>query len=87
MVADETGCRYMPLHEAIAAEIHRSPGRPFTAFRLLPFYRDASRVLVLRQSADAVAKANSWRFHTDGIHLNSRSGLIVADLVQSFIES
>jgi hypothetical protein len=26
---------------------------------------------------------NGWRFHSDGIHLNLRSGLIVADRVQN----
>jgi hypothetical protein len=30
---------------------------------------------------------NGWRFHTDGIHLNSRGGIIVADLVQEFIDN
>jgi hypothetical protein len=29
---------------------------------------------------------NGWRFHTDGVHLNSRGGMIVADLVQEFID-
>jgi hypothetical protein len=29
---------------------------------------------------------NGWRFHTNGVHLNSRSGMIVADLVQEFID-
>jgi len=28
---------------------------------------------------------NGWRFHTDGVHLNSRGGMIVADLVQEFV--
>ena len=42
--------------------------------------------LVLRKSPDEVARINGWGFHTDGVHLNSRSGLIVADLVQKFIE-
>jgi hypothetical protein len=33
-----------------------------------------------------MATFSDWRFHSDGIHLNSRSGLIVADLIQKFIE-
>ena len=27
------------------------------------------------------------RFHTDGVHLNSRAGRIVADRIQEFIEA
>jgi hypothetical protein len=29
---------------------------------------------------------NGWNFHTDGVHLNSRAGTIVADLVQAFLD-
>jgi hypothetical protein len=68
------------------AQIQASSGRAFTCFRFLSFYRDAFRVLILHKSPDEVAQMNGWRFHTDGVHLNSRSGMIVADLVPEFIE-
>jgi hypothetical protein len=29
---------------------------------------------------------NGWRFHTDGVHLNSSGGMIAAELVQEFID-
>jgi hypothetical protein len=29
---------------------------------------------------------NGWRFHSDGVHLNSRGGMLLADLVQEFID-
>ena len=38
------------------------------------------------QKPDEVAQGNGWSFHTDGVHLNSRGGLIIADHVQEFIE-
>jgi lysophospholipase L1-like esterase len=85
-IAQEEGTDYIAVYEAIFALIMKSPGRAFTEFRFLSFYRDAFRTLVLRKSPDEVARLNGWRFHTDGVHLNSRSGLIVADLVQTFIE-
>jgi hypothetical protein len=68
------------------AQIQTSPGRAFISFQFLPFYRDAFRVLVLRKTPDEVAQLNGWRFHSDGIHLNSRSGIIAADLIQKFID-
>jgi lysophospholipase L1-like esterase len=86
-VADEERCGYIPLYEAITEAIRASPGLAFTAFRFLPFYRDAFRVLVLRQSPDEDARRNGWLFHTDGVHLNSRAGRIVADRIQKFIAS
>ena len=77
---------YIPLHEAILAQIQASPGRAFTSFQFLPFYRDAFRVFVLRKTPDEVAQLNGWRFHSDGVHLNSRGGMIAADLIQRFID-
>ncbi len=53
----------------------------------LSFYRDAFRLLVLHRSLDEIAQKNGWRFHTDGLHLNSRGGKILTDLVQEFIST
>lgn len=86
-VAAQEGANYLPLFERMREQIAVSPGRALTSFRLLPFYRDAFRVLVLHCQPDDVALLNGWRFHTDGVHLNRRGGMILADLVQEFIES
>jgi len=83
--AQEEGVEYIPLYEAIHAQIQASPGRAFTRFRFIPFYRDAFRVLIFRKTPDDVAQLNGWRFHSDGIHLNSRGGMIAADLIQQFL--
>jgi len=86
-IARQEGTDYIAIYETILAQITESPQRrAFTRFSFLPFYRDAVRTLVLRKSPDEVARINGWCFHTDGVHLNSRSGLIVADLVQKFVE-
>jgi lysophospholipase L1-like esterase len=87
VVAREQSAAYVPVHEAMAAQILESPGRAFTSFGFLSFYRDAFRVLVLRKSPDEVAEMNGWRFHTDGVHLNRRGGMIAADLVQEFLDT
>lgn len=76
---------YIPLYESMLAQIRASPGRAFTSFRFFPFYRDAFRVVVLGKTPDEVAQLNGWRFHSDGIHLNRRGGIIAADLIQQFI--
>jgi lysophospholipase L1-like esterase len=85
-VAEEKDCDYLGIHEAMLAQIRISPGRALASFRFLPFYRDAFRVLVLKKSPDEVARINGWRFHTDGVHLNSRGAMIAAELVQEFID-
>jgi lysophospholipase L1-like esterase len=85
-IAGHETCAYLAVHEAILGQMRASPGRAFTSFRLLPFYRDAFRVLVLKKNPDEVARLNGWRFHTDGVHLNSRGGMIAAELVQEFVD-
>jgi lysophospholipase L1-like esterase len=77
---------YIAVYEAVLAQILATPGRAFTCFQFLSFYRDAFRVLVLHKSPDEVAQMNGWRFHTDGVHLNSRGGMIVTDLIQEFVD-
>ncbi len=42
---------------------------------------------MLHWGVDEIARVNGWRFNTDGIHLNSRGGMILANLVQEFIDS
>ena len=85
-IAQEESVGYIGLNEAMSAQLSGSPRRALTGFRFLPFYRDAFRTLALRKTPDQVASLNGWCFHSDGIHLNSRGGLILADLVQAFID-
>jgi len=85
-VAADENIDYICVYEAFVAQMKDSPRRAFSEFRFLAFYRDAFRTLVLRKSPDEVSRMNGWLFHTDGVHLNSRGGLIVADLVGTFIE-
>ena len=85
-IAQQEKTSYIAISEALLIEIQRSPGRAFTSFRFFPFYRDAFRTLVLRKTPDEIAQRNGWRFHSDGVHLNSRSGMIAANLVQQFLD-
>ena len=85
-IAQDESVDYIAFHEAMLEQIVKSPGRAFTNFSFLRFYRDAFRALVLRKSPDQIAAMNGWQFHSDGLHLNSRSGVILAELVQDFID-
>jgi lysophospholipase L1-like esterase len=76
---------YLPVYERMNELIVASPGRAFTSFDFLPFYCDVLRQFVLHLGHDEIGRRNGWRLHRDGIHLNSRSGKILADLVQEFI--
>jgi lysophospholipase L1-like esterase len=86
-IAREEGVGYIPFYERMHELILASPGQAFTSFDFLPFYRDVFRQFVLHKSHDEIGQLNGWRFHRDGIHLNSRSGKLLADLVQEFLLS
>jgi lysophospholipase L1-like esterase len=85
-IACDEAIEYIPVFETLQAAIEADPGRALTALRFLPMYRDAFRTIVLRMSPDEVARLNGWKFHSDGIHLNGRGGMIAASLIQKFID-
>ncbi len=86
-IAQEEEVSYLPFYERMHELILASPGRAFTSFDFLPFYRDVFRQFVLHKNHDEIGQLNGWRFHRDGIHLNSRSGKLLADLVQEFLSA
>jgi lysophospholipase L1-like esterase len=85
-VATSQNVSYLPFYERMFDLVSASPGRAMTGFTIFPFYRDIFRQLVLRKSNDEIGKLNGWKFHRDGIHLNSASGKILADMVQGFLD-
>jgi lysophospholipase L1-like esterase len=86
VIAKEEKVVYIPLYERLNKQLVASPGRDFTAFRFRSMYYDAFRQFVLRQSLDEISQINGWQFHVDGLHLNSRGGMILANLVQEFLD-
>jgi len=85
--ASRNGTDYIPFYEQLSAEIAASPGKALTKFRFLPIYGDTFRYFVLKQTSDEIGAANGWKFHVDGVHLNRRGGMILAGLVQDFLDS
>ena len=85
--AAQYGTDYVPFYERLGAEIAASPGKALTRFRFLPIYGDTFRYFVLRKTSDEIGAANGWKFHVDGVHLNRRGGMVLAGLVQEFLDS
>lgn len=84
-IASIESVTYLPFYERFEDLILVSPGQTFTSFKILPLYRDVLRQFILHKSNDEIGIVNGWRYHRDGIHLNSISGKILADMVQEFI--
>ncbi len=87
-IANEENISYIPFYERMYEQVVASPGRAFVSNFLSDFLsqsRAAFKTLVLHKSLDEVGQQAGWRFHVDSAHLNSRSGKILADLVQEFV--
>jgi lysophospholipase L1-like esterase len=86
-IADEEGATYVPFYEKFHEAILVSPGKAFTSFRFLPFYRDTFRYFVLRKTGDQIAEANGWKLHVDGVHLNTQGGHMLAESIQEVLDT
>ena len=84
-IASEEKVDYLPFYESMHMEISESPNKNFDEFNMLPMYRDAFRSLILGWSPDKIGERNGWKFHSDGIHLNSRGAMILIDLIERYL--
>lgn len=85
-VAEAEKVNYIPFYERFHEQIVARPGRAFTKFSFPSFYRDYLwREFILRYSFDKIAQINGWRFHIDGVHLNTLGGMILVDVIQEFL--
>lgn len=87
-IVNEENINYIPFHERMYEQVIASPGRAFISNFLFDFLsqsRAALKIILLHKDLDEVGRQGGWRFHVDGLHLNSRSGKILADLVQEFV--
>ena len=88
-VASNEHTDYIPFWESFEEQLIRAgTAKPFTHFSFASFYRDyLFREMILRQSFDQISRVNGWQFHIDGIHLNSKGGRILVEVVQQFLHS
>jgi lysophospholipase L1-like esterase len=88
-VSRSSGSYYIPFYEYFRDQLARSTiAKPFTRFSFAAFYRDyLFREMILRRSFDQISQNNGWELHIDGIHLNTKGGRILTDVVQQFLDS
>jgi lysophospholipase L1-like esterase len=88
-VSHSSGAYYIPFYERFRDQLdHAVIAKPFTRFSFAAFYRDyLFREMILRHSFDEISQRNGWEFHIDGIHLNTKGGRILTDVVQQFLDS
>jgi lysophospholipase L1-like esterase len=87
-VAFSEGVDYLPLRERMCAYLEQAPKQRAIAAEDLS--RATQRAFwanrMLGKSLDEISAANGFHLLVDGIHLNSHAAIIVADLVERFIQ-
>jgi lysophospholipase L1-like esterase len=88
-VSRRSGTYYIPFYECFRDQLSRSTvSKPFTRFSFAAFYRDyLFREMILGRSFDQISARNGWEFHIDGVHLNTKGGRILTEVVQQFLDS
>jgi lysophospholipase L1-like esterase len=88
-VARRSGAYYVPFYECFRDQLASSTTtKSFTRFSFAAFYRDyLFREMILRRSFDQISQRNGWEFHIDGVHLNTKGGRILTEVVQQFLDS
>jgi len=88
-VSRSSASYYIPFYECFCDQLTRSTiAKPFTRFSFAAFYRDyLFREMILRRSFDQISQRNGWELHIDGIHLNTKGGRILTEVVQQFLDS
>jgi lysophospholipase L1-like esterase len=85
-VAAATGAAYLPVREAMIEALRASggSGRAYGG-ATWPMLAAAVRRYVLGYGLDEIGERNGYRLLTEGVHLASRGGGIVADVVEKFL--
>jgi lysophospholipase L1-like esterase len=84
--AQKTGVSYLPVFEAMQHYLDQRQAGPGTPYCGVGLMGDAMwEHFVLRKDWDTVGAAHGYLLHTDGIHLNLRGAIIIADLLEDWL--
>ena len=79
---------YLPLNEAMTAEIRAHGKKPSLSYKgdtELPLYAALAKHYLLRESYDEISEGNGFLYLIDLLHLNTRGSTMVAGFVTDFI--
>jgi lysophospholipase L1-like esterase len=88
-ITDEKQVGYLPvydLQEEYLREVQQGNGRPYESGGMLSI-KAVARHYLLRQSFDEISRKHHFLLVTDGIHMNSRGAIFIADEIESFLRS
>ncbi|WP_244288447.1 SGNH/GDSL hydrolase family protein [Leptospira dzoumogneensis] len=83
-IAKESNSYYIPLNETLVADLKNRPNRTGNTYsrNIMKMYWIIFKHFGLFQSWDKISDQSDLIFMTDGIHMNSRAGKILEDMIQ-----
>lgn len=87
VVSQDEGVDYLPFYERVITYLDQYPlsGRVGLPHDNWTGIKTSIQRFLLLQSWDRIAQSNGYHLLTDGIHLNSKGGMILTTLVKNYI--
>jgi lysophospholipase L1-like esterase len=88
-IAARKKVRYLPLYERQMDYLRKNQlgtGPKFNG-NLQQLFLAGFKHLVFKQSLDLIADRNNYLLHTDGVHLNSWGGKMIAEQIKAFLKN
>ena len=87
-IASQQNLTYLPLYENLTPLLEKKIPVDTSQFKLnlaSALIKSAFQKYILRRSWDKISNRNGFTILTDGIHLNDKSGNILADLIKEWL--
>ncbi|TGL64152.1 SGNH/GDSL hydrolase family protein [Leptospira sarikeiensis] len=83
-IAEGSNSSYLPLNETLLAELQKHPDRPENIYtrNTVRLYWTIFKHYGFFQSWDQLSEQSNQLFMTDGIHMNSKSGKILEEMIR-----
>jgi lysophospholipase L1-like esterase len=88
-VARVTGVTYLPFHEKMLEGLERHPGKPayHIKWEKIEMFIAGFKRYILKKDWDSIGESRGFQLHIDYLHLNTKSALMLTNLIEEFIES
>lgn len=88
-VANVTGVAYLPLHEKMLLFLKEYPGEPTYPFEksIAGMVIACAKRYLLGREWNTISQEAGFQLHIDYLHLNTTGAIMVADLIEDFVNS
>ena len=88
-IAQKLGVKSLPLHATMVNHLENDPSKPTFPYEKGHIYLLSSVIqhYFLRRSWDTIATNAGFKLHRDYLHMNTKGAMMIADLIEGYINS